>query len=178
MLKLRKGRRNRMSEEKNCRYRFTVPTADTTVNEWLEEQSNISFSLRVLIKAFIRDYGMQDATCLEVGTSVKRRGRPPKQAQIHLESMSLDQELSFGGQDVTQDDYEENTEEVGVSENIAVIKKQPVEVPKEEQSIDDMLNIRASKPTAPPKPKQEVKKPAQITATDDEGFVDPESLFG
>ena len=50
-----------MSDDKNIRHRFTVPTADVKVNEWIESQSNLGFSLRVLIKAFIREYGIQDA---------------------------------------------------------------------------------------------------------------------
>ena len=167
-----------MSEDKNCRYRFTVPTADATVNEWLSEQSNISFSLRVLIKAFIRDYGMQDATCLEVGSTVKRRGRPPKQAQIHLESMALDQELSFGGQtDDTNDMYEEETnEKVGASNKSVVTPSQQVEPSANEQSVDDMFGTNASK-VVPQKPAPQKQK-AVVQETDDEGFVDPESLFG
>ncbi len=76
-----------MSDEKNVRHRFTVPVADTRVNEWIEAQSNLGFSLRVLIKAFMREYGMQDATCLELGVQVKKKGRPPKSAQIQYGNM-------------------------------------------------------------------------------------------
>lgn len=75
-----------MSDDKNIRHRFTVPTADVKVNEWIESQSNLGFSLRVLIKAFIREYGIQDATCLELGVQVKKKGRPPKSAQIRYNS--------------------------------------------------------------------------------------------
>lgn len=76
-----------MSDEKNVRHRFTVPVADTRVNEWIEAQSNLGFSLRVLIKAFMREYGVQDATCLELGVQVKKKGRPPKSAQIQYGNM-------------------------------------------------------------------------------------------
>ena len=76
-----------MSDDKNIRHRFTVPTADVKVNEWIESQSNLGFSLRVLIKAFIREYGIQDATCLELGVQVKKKGRPPKSAQIKYNSL-------------------------------------------------------------------------------------------
>lgn len=79
-----------MSDDKNVRHRFTVPVADKTVNQWIESQSNLGFSLRVLIRAFVRDYGNQDATCLELGTEVKKRGRPPKQARIQLGQMMDD----------------------------------------------------------------------------------------
>lgn len=76
-----------MRNEKNVRHRFTVPVADTRVNEWIEAQSNLGFSLRVLIKAFMREYGMQDATCLELGVQMKKKGRPPKSAQIQYGNM-------------------------------------------------------------------------------------------
>ena len=75
-----------MGEDKNVRHRFTVPVGDTSVRTWIEAQSNLGFSLRILIKAFIRDYGIQDATCLELGIPVNRVGRPPKKAEIHLSS--------------------------------------------------------------------------------------------
>lgn len=67
-----------MSDEKNYRYRFTVPRNDDVVNEWMRSQANPGFSLRVLIKNFVRTYGNVDATCVELGSAVKRRGRPPK----------------------------------------------------------------------------------------------------
>lgn len=73
-----------MGESKNVRHRFTVPAGDTGVRAWIDAQSNLGFSLRILIKAFIRDYGIQDATCLELGMTVSRVGRPPKKAEIHL----------------------------------------------------------------------------------------------
>lgn len=73
-----------MGEDKNVRHRFTVPVGDINVRKWIEVQSNLGFSLRLLIKSFIRDYGMQDATCLELGIPVNRVGRPPKKAVIHL----------------------------------------------------------------------------------------------
>lgn len=73
-----------MGESKNVRHRFTVPVGDTSVRAWIDAQSNLGFSLRILIKAFIRDYGIQDATCLELGMTVNRVGRPPKKAEIHL----------------------------------------------------------------------------------------------
>lgn len=73
-----------MGENKNVRHRFTVPVGDTSVRAWIDAQSNLGFSLRILIKAFIRDYGIQDATCLELGIPVSRVGRPPKKAAIHL----------------------------------------------------------------------------------------------
>lgn len=75
-----------MSDDKNVRHRFTVPVADDKVGRWIDEQSNLGFSLRVLIKAFVNEYGYQDATCLEFGTKAKKLGRPPKQMKTYMDS--------------------------------------------------------------------------------------------
>lgn len=76
-----------MSDDKSKRYRFSVPAADTTVIEWMEAQDNVAFSLRTMIRAFVRQYGIKDATCLEFGESVKKRGRKPNSAKIKYENM-------------------------------------------------------------------------------------------
>lgn len=107
-----------MSDEKNVRHRFTVPVADTRVNEWIETQSNLGFSLRVLIKAFMREYGMQDATCLELGVQVKKKGRPPKSAQIQYGNM----------ENVTmQDSQLDDSEDTDESEQVAQEQETPVQ---------------------------------------------------
>lgn len=107
-----------MSDEKNVRHRFTVPVADTRVNEWIETQSNLGFSLRVLIKAFMREYGMQDATCLELGVQVKKKGRPPKSAQIQYGNM----------ENVTmQDSQLDDSDDMGESEQVAQEQETPVQ---------------------------------------------------
>lgn len=107
-----------MSDEKNVRHRFTVPVADTRVNEWIETQSNLGFSLRVLIKAFMREYGMQDATCLELGVQVKKKGRPPKSAKIQYGNME-----NATMQDSQFDDLEDSDE----SEQVVQKQETPVQ---------------------------------------------------
>lgn len=107
-----------MSDEKNVRHRFTVPIADTRVNEWIETQSNLGFSLRVLIKAFMREYGMQDATCLELGVQVKKKGRPPKSAQIQYGNME---------NVITQDSQLDDSEDTDESEQVAQEQETPVQ---------------------------------------------------
>lgn len=107
-----------MSDEKNVRHRFTVPVADTRVNEWIETQSNLGFSLRVLIKAFMREYGVQDATCLELGVQVKKKGRPPKSAQIQYGNM---ENVTIQG---SQFDDSEDTDE---SEQVVQEQETPVQ---------------------------------------------------
>lgn len=147
------------SDEKNVRHRFTVPTADTKVNEWIENQSNLGFSLRVLIKSFVREYGYQDATCLEFGTEIKKRGRPPKSIKDQVDTM-YDNEV-----------YESEMSDVETAlpkpEMKQEVKQKPTPVKSEEVDIEDLLS--GSNPVSTP-------SNTNIN-TDDDGFVDPESLF-
>lgn len=78
------GDSNMATERKSERLRFTVPTKDDTVLRWVAEQSNLSVSLRMLIRWAIQEYGYADVTCL----SVKRgRGRPNNTAEeFHYEA--------------------------------------------------------------------------------------------
>ena len=88
-----------MADDKNVRHRFTVPSADDVVNGWIENQSNLGFSLRVLIRAFVRQYGNKDATCVEFGEPVAKRGRPRNQDLIRLGQMaSSDDEYDYDEQ--------------------------------------------------------------------------------
>lgn len=57
------------------RYRFTVPEQDSSVQEWLDAQLNISSSLRALIRDDIIKNGCSDVTCRVVEQGPKR-GRP------------------------------------------------------------------------------------------------------
>lgn len=107
-----------MADDKNVRHRFTVPSADDVVNGWIENQSNLGFSLRVLIRAFVRQYGNKDATCVEFGEPVAKRGRPRNQDLIRLGQMTS-----------SEDDYdydEQVVDEVStVSEPKMVEKTKP-----------------------------------------------------
>lgn len=48
------------------RYRFSVPNADESVTQWIEAQSNLSHSIRELIKMAIRCNGYSDVSCYPV----------------------------------------------------------------------------------------------------------------
>lgn len=123
------------------RYRFSVPVQDTMVHDWVHSQSNLSFSLRVLIKAFVNEYGNQDATCLELGSAPKKRGRPSNSMKQQLEQMS------------------EKGEPVIERESAPVEKEEPAQP------------VQQAKP-----PEKTVQTPTEVK-TDDDGFVDPESLL-
>jgi hypothetical protein len=58
--------------------RWTVPAADTSVIEWLDQQENISHSLRQLIRESIQRDGYIDVFYKPVD-QLPRRGRPPQE---------------------------------------------------------------------------------------------------
>lgn len=176
-----------MSDDKNVRHRFTVPAADDVVNKWIENQSNLGFSLRVLIKAFVRSYGYKDATCLEFGVAVKKRGRPPKQANIKYNVMT---DNNAGGFDFT-DDLDEYDEPDNETAPETINEHTDTKIQPERQSSDSK-----AVPTTKPKPAVQTAAndvmgalrnrgkpnvaPVQDTAdvsTDEDGFADPDSLF-
>lgn len=59
------------------RPRLSIPAEDHSVIQWLENQINITDSLRIAVREFIERHGYDDATCLDV-QKLPRRGRPPQ----------------------------------------------------------------------------------------------------
>lgn len=57
------------------RFRFDVPSQDTSVLEWMKAQAHPSMSLRMLIKEDAARNGFTDVTCRSVDPAPKR-GRP------------------------------------------------------------------------------------------------------
>lgn len=62
------------------RFRVSVPEADESVLAWIGAQSDLSASVRSLIREAIERHGYRDATCYPVQQQ-PRRGRPPKLAE-------------------------------------------------------------------------------------------------
>ena len=67
--------------DKFKRFRFSVPFADESVHEWIEKQSNLSNSLRQLIRDAIRREGMVDITCSPV---VQRGSNRPERIEYPM----------------------------------------------------------------------------------------------
>ena len=59
------------------RFRVSVPDTDESVLTWIGAQSDLSASVRALIRESIERNGYRDATCYPVQQQ-PRRGRPPK----------------------------------------------------------------------------------------------------
>lgn len=66
-----------VSRPEQQRFRVSVPETDESVLTWIGAQSNLSASMRTLIRDAIRRDGFRDATCYPVEQQ-PRRGRPPK----------------------------------------------------------------------------------------------------
>lgn len=79
----------RKNPNPSVRYRFSIPGADDVVPKWIAKQSNLSSSLHVMIRAFVRQYGFTDAMCVEFGTTQRKVGRPPKNVRMLFESMDM-----------------------------------------------------------------------------------------
>lgn len=84
----------RKNPNPSTRYRFSIPDSDAAVLKWMQKQSNLSSSIHVMIRAFIRQYGYTDAMCVEFGVSQRSVGRPPKQVQMMFDTMNME----FSGQ--------------------------------------------------------------------------------
>ena len=49
---------------RSVQLRFSVPSEDTQVLDWMKRQYNSSASIRALVKAAIANYGYKDCTCI------------------------------------------------------------------------------------------------------------------
>lgn len=78
-----------LSKEPFKRYRFSVPHADVSINQWVENQSNLSMSLRMLIGECIERHGFGDYTC-RIRTPGAKRGRPPKSAEVDADEQEFE----------------------------------------------------------------------------------------
>ena len=71
------------------RFRVSVPEADESVLAWIGAQSDLSASVRSLIREAIERHGYRDATCYPVQQQ-PRRGRPPKQTELTEQLETVD----------------------------------------------------------------------------------------
>lgn len=100
------------------RFRVSVPDADESVLEWIGAQSDLSASVRALIRDAIERNGYRDATCYPVQQQ-PRRGRPPKQAE------QVDQAEQF----VTIDGHQIAAQSIGILMPKAELDRELLMVP-------------------------------------------------
>lgn len=75
------------------RFRVSVPDADESVLAWIGAQSDLSASVRSLIREAIERHGYRDATCYPVQQQ-PRRGRPPKQAELTINGHPIPEQIA------------------------------------------------------------------------------------
>lgn len=128
-----------MSEQndpKESRRRIRVPAKDRTVNAWMDDQDDLSASLRLVVRDYIRRNGMGDVMCQPV-VQEPRRGRPPK----------IEDEADAGvAQDQVQDsdDDEETVDEVEVSpkkSSVVPSKKKAKPSAQESSASDELMDM-------------------------------------
>ena len=82
------------------RFRVSVPEADESVLAWIGAQSDLSASVRSLIREAIERHGYRDATCYPVAQQ-PRRGRPPKSTEQLTEQAEF-AELTVDGHPISE----------------------------------------------------------------------------
>lgn len=75
------------------RFRVSVPDADESVLEWIGAQSDLSASVRALIRDAIERNGYRDATCYPVQQQ-PRRGRPPKPTELTIDGHPVPEQIA------------------------------------------------------------------------------------
>lgn len=77
------------------RFRVSVPDTDESVLTWIGAQSDLSASVRALIRESIEKNGYRDATCYPV-VQQPRRGRPPKSVEDEAENATAPEMIKPG----------------------------------------------------------------------------------
>lgn len=131
--------------------RWTVPAADTSVIEWLDQQENISQSLRLLIRESIQRDGYVDVYYKPV-EQLPRRGRPPLESTEQHEDDEATAERRPAARPVQP---QPQPQPVVTDQADAVVEKtapaavaQPEPVPAPVETAEEPA---ASAPSAPPK---------------------------
>lgn len=78
------------------RFRVSVPETDESVLAWIGAQSDLSNSVRALIRESIERNGYRDATCYPV-VQQPRRGRPPKNIEDEADESRIEADDTIVG---------------------------------------------------------------------------------
>lgn len=130
--------------------RWTVPAADTSVIEWLDQQENISQSLRLLIRESIQRDGYIDVFYKPVD-QLPRRGRPP----LEITDQSEDDEATTDRQPAARPVQPQPQPVVSDQADAVVEKTAPAPVTQPEPvpaPVETAEEPAASAPGPPPEP--------------------------
>lgn len=117
------------------RFRVSVPDTDESVLTWIGAQSDLSASVRALIRESIEKNGYRDATCYPVQQQ-PRRGRPPKPADDEVDVTTV---LEPVAEPVAQSD-EMVTEPVAQSAAVPMpVHEEPAYEAPAQTSVEDVL---------------------------------------
>lgn len=186
-------------------HKFSVPDHDQIVEKWVDSQSNISMSVRMLINMFVTEHGYQDVTCMSMGFVGKRRGRPSKNLKSPYGDTPPETGYSLyetDADDLAEEAYAEEVP-VPVQERRPVRRQAVQENRRQMQSYSPMPEPVETQPE-PVQPAVTAKKQAAAPPAaeqddmlnmfaappegsiggalddmlDDDGFVDPDDLLG
>ncbi|MCM2392639.1 hypothetical protein [Streptomyces albipurpureus] len=127
--------------------RWTVPAADTSVIEWLDQQENISQSLRQLIRESIQRDGYIDVFYKPVD-QLPRRGRPPLETIEQREDDEATAEPRPAARPVQPQQQPVVTDQT----DVVVEQTAPAPVPRPESAPAPVETAEASTPIPPPEP--------------------------
>lgn len=113
------------------RFRVSVPETDESVLAWIGAQSDLSNSMRALIRESIERNGYRDATCYPV-VQQPRRGRPPKSAEDEVDVTTVPEVIKS----VAQPDDEVATTPAAVP---MPVHEEPAYVAPAQGSVEDVL---------------------------------------
>jgi hypothetical protein len=132
--------------------RWTVPAADTSVIEWLDQQENISQSLRLLIRESIQRDGYIDVFYKPVD-QLPRRGRPPLEItdQHEDDEATTDRRPAAGPLQPQPQPVVTDQADAVVEKTAPAPVAQPEPVPAPVETAEEPAARAPSAPPAPPK---------------------------
>ncbi|MFD7661326.1 hypothetical protein [Streptomyces sp. NPDC059788] len=128
--------------------RWTVPAADTSVIEWLNEQADISQSIRLLIRESIQRDGYIDVFFKPVD-QLPRRGRPPLETTEQREDDEAVTERRPAATSVQPQPAVADQADAVVEKSAPAPAVQPEPVPAPMETAEAPA---ASAPSSPPEP--------------------------
>ncbi|MGW0868867.1 hypothetical protein ACWD3Z_00080 [Streptomyces sp. NPDC002740] len=130
--------------------RWTVPAADTSVIEWLNEQADISQSMRQLIRESIQRDGYSDVFYKPV-EQLPRRGRPPLESTEQREDDPPVTDHRPAAMPVQPQPVVTDQADAVVKKTAPALVAQPEPVPAPVETVKESAASAPSAPSEPPK---------------------------